>query len=358
VVVARVPDGGIQPQVAVDEKHVVHLVYFKGNDTHGDLFYARSTDGGANWSKTVRVNSQPGSAIAIGTVRHAHVAAGRNGRVHVAWMGSDAAQPRAAKSTPMLYARLNDAGDAFEPQRNIIRHQPGLDGGGSVAADADGNVFVAWHAPEKEEHNEQDRRVWLARSTDDGKTFSPEVAISPLGNGVCGCCGMRITASPAGTLHVLFRGASTPTQRDVYLLTSTDHGASFSSQKVAEWEVARCPMSTAAFAHGNDGTLAGWESKDDVLFAGIDTDGRVNPTLRLPGDGRRRHPAAARNHRGQTLVAWTEGTGWKKGGSVAWQLYDRTNHPLVAANGRRDDLPVWSLPAAFARRDGTFVILY
>lgn len=47
----------------------------------------------------------------------------------------------------MLYTRLNDAGDGFEPQRNVIQKRPGLDGGGSIAADAEGNVYVAWHAP-------------------------------------------------------------------------------------------------------------------------------------------------------------------------------------------------------------------
>jgi DNA-binding beta-propeller fold protein YncE len=43
----------------------------------------------------------------------------------------------------MLYARLDDAGTAFEPQRNLIQVAAGLDGGGSVAADQAGNVYVA-----------------------------------------------------------------------------------------------------------------------------------------------------------------------------------------------------------------------
>ena len=71
----------------------------------------------------------------------------KNGRPHVAWMGSKLAEPRApGKEAPMLYTRLNDDGTAFEPQRNVIQHAVGLDGGGSVAADAAGNVHVAWHA--------------------------------------------------------------------------------------------------------------------------------------------------------------------------------------------------------------------
>src|SRR5204862_3570630 len=52
----RVPEGGIQPQVAVDEGGAVHLLYYRGDEAHGDLFYAKSMDGGGSFSKPMRVN--------------------------------------------------------------------------------------------------------------------------------------------------------------------------------------------------------------------------------------------------------------------------------------------------------------
>src|SRR5919201_975428 len=65
VTLVRVPHGGIQPAVAVDQRGVMHLLYFAGDDDHaGNLFYVRSTDYGATFSTPVRVNSQDGSAIA------------------------------------------------------------------------------------------------------------------------------------------------------------------------------------------------------------------------------------------------------------------------------------------------------
>src|SRR6266699_4158126 len=126
----RVPGGGIQPQVAVDERGTVHLSYFRGDPAHGDVFYVRASDGGAASSPPIQVNHQPGSAIATGSVRGAQIAVGRNGRVHVAWNGSGAALPKAPSGVgPLLYARLNDSGAAFEPERNIIRQAYGIDGG-------------------------------------------------------------------------------------------------------------------------------------------------------------------------------------------------------------------------------------
>ena len=195
----RVPDGGIQPQVALDQSGVVHLLYYKGPEAQGDLFYVKSADG-ASWSAPIRANSQSGAAIAIGTIRGGHIAVGRNGRVHVAWMGADGAEPKppGTKATPMLYARLNDAGTAFEPQKNVITSNVGLDGGGSVAADALGHVYVAWHASPKGKQGEENRTVWVARSKDEGKTFEPETKAWDDAVGACGCCGMRIFADAKG----------------------------------------------------------------------------------------------------------------------------------------------------------------
>src|SRR6516165_4124615 len=84
----RVPNGGIQPQVALDDKGTLHLVYYTGDAHSGDLFYARSKDGGASFSSVVPVN-QGDSAIAAGTIRGAQVSLGKAGRVHVAWNGSN-----------------------------------------------------------------------------------------------------------------------------------------------------------------------------------------------------------------------------------------------------------------------------
>jgi len=49
--------------------------------------------------------------------------------------------------------------------------------------------------------------------------------------------------------------------------------------------------------------------------------------------------------------------GWKKGGRLAWQVYDKSGH-ATADRGQSDGVPAWSLVAAFARPDGGFTIVY
>jgi hypothetical protein len=120
VTVVKTPGKGLQPQALVDANGIVHLLYFQGEPRGGNLFYARRQAGAAEFGRPMRVNSQDGSAIAVGTIRGGHLALGKNGRVHVAWNGaSGTVQPKnPIAGTPMLYARLNDAGTAFEPQRH------------------------------------------------------------------------------------------------------------------------------------------------------------------------------------------------------------------------------------------------
>jgi hypothetical protein len=359
VTLVRVPHGGIQPQTETDGKGVVHLIYFAGEPKAGDIFYARSDDG-QRFSKPIRVNSRAGSAIAIGTIRGAHLAVGKGGRVHVAWMGADKAEPRGpSNSAPMLYARLDDEGSAFEPQRNVIQQAHGLDGGGSVAADDAGNVYVMWHAPEPGSRGEGNRCVWVARSTDEGKTFAREVRANADPTGACGCCGMRCHADKRGALFALYRSASEVVHRDMYFLLSTDKGASFRGLRLHPWEVGTCPMSSMSLAETGEDVVAAWETDGQVHCAHVDPrSGKPSPPLAAPGSAKgRKHPVVAADAAGETVLVWTEGTGWNRGGSLSWQVFDKSGRP-TESRARVSGVPPWSLAAVFARSDGGFTILY
>jgi hypothetical protein len=357
--VIRTPDGGIQPQVAVDRDGVVHLIYFKGEEMAGDLYYVRKSSRDTEFSKPLRVNSVPSSAIATGSIRGAQIALGRSGRVHVAWLGSGKAQPRGpGNATPMLYTRLNDAGTAFEPQRNVMQFAVGLDGGGSVAADDFGNVYVVWHGnPDKD--GEANRRVWVAHSHDDGKTFEREVLANKDHTGACGCCGLRAFADDHGTLYILYRAAREGIHRDMYLLTSSNQGRTFEEDLVSQWELNACPMTTDYVSQAEADVLIAWQTQDQVYYATVSRGThKLSNAVAAPGPGNdRKFPAAVSNSRAEVLLAWTEGTAWKRGGSLAWQVFDKQGRPSEV-KGSAPGVPVWGLVAAFADPRGGFCIIY
>jgi hypothetical protein len=350
----RVPNSGLQPQALVDERGMLHLIYFSGEPGGGDIFYLRRDSGKTDFSPPIRINSEPNSAVAVGTIRGAHFAIGKNGRIHVAWNGPH----KAGREAPMFYARMNDARTAFEPQRNVMQFSGGLDGGGSIAADKDGNVYVVWHGKGGKE-GEEYRRVWIAKSADDGKTLSREVATWNEPTGACGCCGMRAFVDAQGRVHLLYRAAKEKVNRDMYLLTSVDRGKSFSGMLIDKWKLDVCPMSSAALAEDASRLLAAWETQGQVYFAAFDLKKleSASPVQAISSTGKRKHPVIATNGRGETLFVWTEGTGWKKGGSLAWQLYDSSGKP-TGEMGQAPGIPVWSFAAVVTEKDGSFTIIY
>ena len=360
VTLRRVPEGGLQPQIAADRDGVIHLVYFLGEPLAGNLFHVKSSDGGRTFSPPLKVNTQPGAAVATGSVRGCHLAIGKQGRLHVAWNGSIEANPKGPKDqAPLLYTRSNDAGTGFEPERNIISSAYGLDGGGTVASGPDGLVYIFWHAPEPGQEGEEHRRIWVARSGDDGKTFAPESLVKTKPTGACGCCGMGAFADEHGNVYALYRSAFKNVHRDMHLLASSDRGRTFHLQPVDTWEVGACVMSTEAIAGTPQGVLAAWENKGQIYWGHVDPQsGAMTQIAAAPGEANgRKHPALASNSSGDVILAWTEGTGWKRGGSLRWQVYDQHGR-VKAERGQAPGVLAFSFVAAYARPDGGFNVVY
>ncbi len=359
----RVPNGGIQPQAVRDSSGTLHLLYYAGDPAHGDLFYVQSSDAGRTWSSPLRVNSQAGTAMAVGTIRGGQLAIGRNGRVHVAWNGSSQAEPKGPVNSesgqpgaPMLYSRLNDARTAFEPERNLMTHTFGLDGGGTLAADTTGYVYVVWQgkAPGAAA-GEAGRQVWIARSNNDGKTFTVERAAGKEPTGACGCCGMAMEVDAKGVVRILYRSATDNVHRDIYLLTSSDQARSFEERMLHPWEVNACPMSSMAFSEAAGRIKGAWETGGQVYFADL-TDKTATPGS-APGERKgHKHPRLASEADGTTLLVWTEATGWARGGSLAWQLYDANGKP-IGQKASAAGVPTWSFGAVVAQPRG-FLVIY
>jgi hypothetical protein len=367
------------PQAVVDNKGVTHLIYYKGDPKGGDIFYVRREPGAERFSRPLPVNRHAGTAIAMGTIRGAQLALGKNGRVHVAWDGmgggisldsraghsddhtghSHPTHEASGDKHPLYYTRLNDAGAAFEPERNVITYAYGLDGGSSVAADPHGNVYVVWHAPQPGNTNgEAGRAVFVARSSDEGKTFQRETTAISKPTGACACCGMRAFADSSGAAYILFRAATENVNRDETLLVSPKPAAPFEIASRHAWKATTCPMSSAALTEGKAGTLAAWETASQVYFAHINPKIlRSSEPVSPPGGNGRKHPVAVANAKGETLLVWFEGTGWGQGGAVGWQVFDNQGKPTETA-GHKDGIPIWSFATALVRGDDSFEIIY
>ena len=118
-------------------------------------------------------------------------------------------------------------------------------------------------------------------------------------------------------------------------------------------------MSRVTLNQAKAGAVGAWETGKEAFFAHINPRTlEVTRPISAPGAGaNRKHPIAVSNSKSETLFAWTEGTGWAKGGSLAWQIYDASDKPELE-KGRAEGVPMWSLITAFAKPDRGFVLVY
>lgn len=123
--VEQVPEGGLQPEVAVAGDGRIHLVYLRGDPNAAEVRYT-SRKPGEQWEGSKTVNSIAGSGVATGSIRGPQLALGGGSTVHVLWNGAVAAPGGHAI---LWYARLAKGDSAFAPQRDLLGNTSALDGG-------------------------------------------------------------------------------------------------------------------------------------------------------------------------------------------------------------------------------------
>src|SRR5689334_17309511 len=113
-------------------------------------------------------------------------------------------------------------------------------------------------------------------------------------------------------------------------------------------------MSTMSLVEGPDGVVGAWETDGQIYFEKL---GSSSPVA-APGKGEgRKHPGLAFDSAGNMLLAWTEGTGWEKGGALAWRLYDRSGNATGATQRMDAGIAVWGLPT-IAGTDNGFTLIH
>lgn len=363
VKISRIPYSGIQPQLQVDASGKLHMIYYIGEVSAGDLFYVNRGYGTTAWSKPIRINDTPKAAVAAGTIRGAHMSIGKGNRIHVSWFGSANVAPKPPEGqhpqAPLMVNRMTDDGKGFEPERNVMTWTRHLDGGGSITADQKGHVYAAWHGRgDSKIEGEMGRTIFLAHSMDEGKTFSKEVKIKGAPAGSCACCGMRAFSHPDGALHIVYRGIQGKI-RPMIDLWSIDGGKTFQKTIFDPWEIDACPMSSVTLLPLDDKFLIGSEQAGHIrLNIKPMDDSSIIPFSEQSEIWNGKHPSMASDPNGNILLTWAEGAGWAKGGKLRWAILNKNASEIASDKGENAlEIPVWSFPSAIYF-EGRFQIIY
>lgn len=278
------------PRVALDpdDPEVVHVLWqeivFSGGSHGGEIFYARSTDGGRSFSQPANLSRSPaGAGKGRLNEREWHngsldLALGPGGDVYVAWTEYEG---------PLWLRRSEDRGESFQEAVRVggdERRAPAR--GPSLAAGPDGTVHLAWTVGEDARAD-----IHLATSTDGGRSFSgPHRPVPTRGHADA----PKVAVDGDGVVHLAFgdrpRGPNR-TSRILYA-RSFDGGGSFDEAR----EVSNPDRGGAAFPHlaaaGGRVHLA-WKSfprpdrRPEGLYYTASGDGgeSFSPPTLVPGSG-------------------------------------------------------------------------
>ena len=303
-------DGRYNPFLAADPRGGFYLAYVERKAGISNVMLQRSPDG-KTFSPPVRVNSQLGDA----TVRNENppkVALGPAGQIYVCW-----ANERGRWKGNIRFARSVDGGKTFSPAVSI-NSDAALETAGhafqSVTVGKKGQIYVTWIDERNKKTADRGAEIWMSRSTDEGKTFSPDRRIL---SDVCECCRTQLQIDGSGRMFLSYRTVppSGPMFRDIVLAVSQDEGKSFSKSVVHQdqWEVNACPIAGPALSIDAQGQVSvtwftGGGGRPGLYHASSADHGVSFSPRRLlsPNQKLGKHSQTAMVSHGRVLVAWDD----------------------------------------------------
>lgn len=186
------------------------------------------------------------------------LAAGARGELLVTWVDR-ARDPEG----DVLLAVSRNGGATFDAPVRVNDDSPGH---GQEYQDVtvlpDGTVLVVWLDERAAARGlENEKQVVLGRSTDGGRSFEPNRALTSSPAGVCPCCRPSVVADARGGVHVIYRDR-VGDDLFVKVISSANGGVSFGSPETLSlnpWRYPACPTDAPAIAvDARGGLRAAW----------------------------------------------------------------------------------------------------
>jgi hypothetical protein len=323
------------PQIAVSPAGMISLLALYQDGPSSRIGFTMSHDGGDHFGPLKPV-SEDGATISAHGQNNPMMAVSSRA-VYALWEQS---QPDGTKD--LVVGRSLNAGQTFEkPVRVNDNKTPSFHGFASLAAGTNGDVYVAWLDGRETPESPGTFDIYLARSTDRGATFGPNVRVA---RSACPCCRPYVTLGKEGQVFVAWRKVFAGSIRDLVVSSSKDGGQTFyQSTRVAEdgWQIQGCPESGASLLFSKDRLYVAW------MTGGSDNRARVRLSwsddagahFHSPSDASKEvrdpnHPFLAQSENGQVLLCYQG-----RASSANETQWSKTSPFVVEADGDRLSSP-------------------
>ena len=256
-----------------------------GPRPEGEIFVARSLDGGATFAPAIRVAGVP--TLMLGNRRGPRIAV-HGDRITITVIGNE-----------LLAFTSTDAGRSWSGPVTINEVPTSArEGLHDLAGSRAGELFVTWL-----DLRNGKMELWGADSRDGGRTWGSnrQVYKSP-DKSICECCHPSALYDTDGNLAVMWRN-SLDGARDMWMATRPKGAGSFTAaRKLGEgtWKLNACPMDGGRIVVLGGGKFgAVWQRNGDVFIS------RAEGAEVSLGKGRQ--PVAVHSANGPPMVIWQQG---------------------------------------------------
>jgi hypothetical protein len=203
----------MSPSLTVDSSNRLHLVWDEFTSGNFEIFYKRSTDGGATWSTSKNLSSSAGNSV------NAAMAVESPDTIHLVW----------SDYTPgnfeIYYKKSSNGGGAWTTSKRIT-WDTGASNFAAIVADSSGNLHVVWG-----DDTPGNTEIYYKKSTDGGTTWT---AVKALTSNSGGSQAPDLSVDVSGNLHLVWSGDSLYTS-EIYYRQSTNKGASWAAEERLTW---------------------------------------------------------------------------------------------------------------------------
>ena len=269
-----------EPVTAAAPDGAVYVAWVNHQATQADVMLAQFTGAGEMRGSPVRVNRQPGVATAWRGDQPS-LAVAPNGSVYVVWTAR--VESGSGHGTDLYLSVSSDRGQSFGSEVKINDDKaPSSHGMHSLAVANDGRIYVGWlderNVPKPKpsmkaegHHMESNSEMFLAYSTDGGRTFSANRKVA---TETCPCCKTSLAVSPDGTLYAGWRQVLPGNFRHIAVASSQDGGTTFSSPVIVSddrWVLQGCPVSGPSLSidHSSGSLKVLWYAAGEAGAAGL-----------------------------------------------------------------------------------------
>ena len=324
-------------QITVDpvDRHTLYAAWLQ--DKKHTVMFARSVDAGATWNFTL--------VIRVGEKLDKPALGVRGQSVYVAFNHEE----------QVWVASSQDAGSSFVFTRVNAQSSPGWSLLGSATVDPAGNAYLSWASYSKAGGARGSVNLYVAKSVDAGKSWSPTPTLLGVSAAAPGCQGeecaegylgaqVALTSDADGTLYALWSAGSAPMgPQRIYFSSSTNGGENWLPRVSVSYAEPGVEHAFPAIVASNNGDVRiAWMDKRNspnwnTYYRSSSNGGatwgeeiRISgyvPGYRYIGKEGFRFPfgdyfgLAIDNH-GDTHVVWGEGLNYQSPGSI-WHASGR-----------------------------------